>query len=151
MIYISMADPEQRFQQLQQKFRNLGYRLTPQRLALLRLIAESQGHPSAKDLFDKIKEQYPTTSLATIYKTLNILKELDEVLELGFSDDDNRYDGNKPYPHPHIICIRCRKIVDFDRDIISDLESQLATASGFEIVSHRLDFYGLCPECRANL
>lgn len=151
MIYISMADPEQRFQQLQQKFRNLGYRLTPQRLALLRLIAESQGHPSAKDLFDKIKEQYPTTSLATIYKTLNILKELDEVLELGFSDDDNRYDGNKPYPHPHIICIRCRKIVDFDRDIISDLESQLAAASGFEIASHRLDFYGLCPECRANL
>ncbi|MGQ9667871.1 MAG: Fur family transcriptional regulator [Anaerolineae bacterium] len=146
-----MADPEQRFQQLQQKFRNLGYRLTPQRLALLRLIAESQGHPSAKDLFDEIRAQYPTTSLATIYKTLNILKELDEVLELGFSDDDNRYDGNKPYPHPHIICIRCRKIVDFDRDVITDLESQLAAASGFEIVSHRLDFYGLCPECRANL
>lgn len=143
-----MADAEQRFQQLKDKLRRLGYRLTPQRVALLRLLSESRGHPSAKDLYDQLRRQFPTTSLATIYKTLNVLKDLDEVLELGFSDDDNRYDGNRPYPHPHLICIRCRKIIDFDRDVVAGLEQELAQASGFEIVSHRLDFYGLCPECR---
>jgi Fur family peroxide stress response transcriptional regulator len=143
-----MADAEQRFQQLKDKLRRLGYRLTPQRVALLRLLSESRDHPSAKDLYDQLRRQFPTTSLATIYKTLNVLKDLDEVLELGFSNDDNRYDGNKPYPHPHVICIRCRKIIDFDRDVIASLEQELAQASGFEIISHRLDFYGLCPECR---
>jgi len=143
-----MADAEQRFQQLKDKLRRLGYRLTPQRVALLRLLSESRDHPSAKDLYDQLRQQFPTTSLATIYKTLNVLKDLDEVLELGFSNDDNRYDGNKPYPHPHVICIRCRKIIDFDRDVIASLEQELAQASGFEIISHRLDFYGLCPECR---
>lgn len=143
-----MADVEQRFQQLKDKLRRLGYRLTPQRVALLRLLSESQDHPSAKDLYDQLRRQFPTTSLATIYKTLNVLKDLDEVLELGFSDDDNRYDGNKPYPHPHVICIRCRKIIDFDRDVVTSLEQELAQASGFEIIGHRLDFYGLCPECR---
>ncbi|MGC8826582.1 MAG: Fur family transcriptional regulator [Anaerolineae bacterium] len=143
-----MADAEQRFQQLKDKLRRLGYRLTPQRVALLRLLSESRDHPSAKDLYDQLRRQFPTTSLATIYKTLNVLKDLDEVLELGFSDDDNRYDGNKPYPHPHLICIRCRRIIDFDRDVVAGLEQELAQASGFEIVSHRLDFYGLCPECR---
>ena len=143
-----MADAEQRFQQLKDKLRRLGYRLTPQRVALLRLLSENRDHPSAKDLYDQLRRQFPTTSLATIYKTLNVLKDLDEVLELGFSNDDNRYDGNKPYPHPHVICIRCRKIIDFDRDVIASLEQELAQASGFEIISHRLDFYGLCPECR---
>jgi Fur family peroxide stress response transcriptional regulator len=143
-----MADAEQRFQQLKDKLRRLGYRLTPQRVALLRLLSESRDHPSAKDLYDQLRQQFPTTSLATIYKTLNVLKDLDEVLELGFSNDDNRYDGNKPYPHPHVICIRCRKIIDFDRDVVASLEQELAQASGFEIISHRLDFYGLCPECR---
>jgi Fur family peroxide stress response transcriptional regulator len=80
------------------RFRERGHRLTPQRIALLRLIAASEGHPSAFGLYEQIKEQFPTTSLATVYKTLAVLKDMGEVLELGFSDDDNRYDGNRPYP-----------------------------------------------------
>jgi hypothetical protein len=83
-----------------------------------------------------------------IYKTLNLLKDLDEVLELGFSDDDNRYDGNKPYPHPHLFCVRCRKIVDPEVSIAQDPVRQVAQQSGYQIMSRRLDFYGLCPDCR---
>jgi Fur family peroxide stress response transcriptional regulator len=72
------------------------------------------------------------------------------VLELGFSDGDNRYDGNKPYPHPHLICIRCRKIMDADMSPVQNLVQEVAGLSDFQIVSHRLDFYGLCPECQAD-
>jgi Fur family peroxide stress response transcriptional regulator len=141
---------EARYRQLVAKLKRHDYRLTPQRVALLRLIAASNGHPSAAHLYDQIWAQFPTTSLATVYKTLNLLKEMGEVLELGFSNDDNRYDGNKPYPHPHLICIRCRKIVDPPVSHLSDLTEEVARLTGYQVISHRLDFYGLCPECQAE-
>lgn len=147
-----MIDPQARFEALVDRLREEEYRLTPQRVALLRLLAASDGHPSASDLYDQLQAQFPTTSLATIYKTLNLLKELDEVLELGFSDDDNRYDGSRPYPHPHLICVRCRKIIDPEVDIAEDLMQQMAQQvarrSGYRHISHRLDFYGVCPDCQ---
>ncbi len=143
-----MADPQARFEELVNKLREREYRLTPQRVALMRLLAASDGHPSASHLYDRLQEQFPTTSPGTIYKTLNLLKDLDEVLELGFSDDDNRYDGNKPYPHPHVICVRCRKIMDLEVGMAQNLLQEAAQQSGFQIVSHRLDLYGICPDCQ---
>jgi Fur family transcriptional regulator, peroxide stress response regulator len=143
-----MSDAETRFQQLIVKLKARDYRLTPQRAALLRLLAASEGHPSASHLYEQIKVQFPTTSLATIYKTLNLLKEMGEVLELGFSNDDNRYDGSRPTPHPHLICIRCRKIIDPQVSLVDDLMQEVAQQTGYQVLSHRLDFYGLCPDCR---
>jgi Fur family peroxide stress response transcriptional regulator len=143
-----MVAPQARFEALVGQFREHKYRLTPQRIALLRLLAASDGHPSASHLQDQLQAQFPTTSPATIYKTLNLLKNLDEVLELGFSDDDNRYDGNKPYPHPHLICVRCQKIVDPEVSISQDVVQRVAQQSGYQIISHRLGFYGVCPDCR---
>jgi Fur family peroxide stress response transcriptional regulator len=140
-------DPEARFEELVAKLRKRGYRLTPQRIALLRLLASSDGHPSAAHLYEQIKDQFPTTSLATVYKTLNVLKEMDEVLELGFSADDNRYDGNKPYPHPHLVCMNCQRIMDVEAGLAQSMIQEVAESSGYQIVGHRLDFYGLCPEC----
>jgi Fur family peroxide stress response transcriptional regulator len=143
-----MVDPQTRFEELVAKLRERQYRLTPQRIALLRLLAASDGHPSASQLYEQMKDQFPTTSLATVYKTLNVLKEIGEVLELGFSGDDNRYDGNKPYPHPHLICIRCHKILDPEVSLAQSLIQEVAQSSGYRIVGHRLDFYGLCPDCQ---
>lgn len=145
-----MANSQDRFDELVTRLRERGYRLTPQRVALLRLIAASEGHPSASHLYEEIKEHFPTTSPATVYKTLAILKEMGEVLELGFSDDDNRYDGNKPYPHPHLICTRCRRIMDPEVSLVQSLEQEVAGLSGYRIVGHRLDFYGVCPECQRD-
>jgi len=143
-----MVAPQARFEALVGRLREQKYRLTPQRIALLRLLAAGEGHPSASQLYDQLQAQFPTTSPATIYKTLNLLKDLDEVLELGFSDDDNRYDGSKPYPHPHLICVRCRKIMDPEVSIGQDVVQQVAQQSGYQIISHRLDFYGVCPDCQ---
>ena len=145
-----MTDTQTRYEALVDKLRKLNYRLTPQRVALLRLLATSEGHPSASQLYDQLHTQFPTTSPGTIYKTLNLLKDLNEVLELGFSDDDNRYDGNRPYPHPHLICVRCRKIIDPEVNLADKLVREVAGQSGYQIVSHRLDFYGICPDCQEN-
>jgi Fur family peroxide stress response transcriptional regulator len=142
-----MPDSKARFEQLVAKLKGRDFRLTPQRVALLRLIATSDGHPSASHLYEQIKVQFPTTSPATVYKTLHLLKRLDEVLELGFANDDNRYDGSRPYPHPHLICIRCRKITDPQVTLVDDLTLEVAQQTGYHVLSHRLDFYGLCPDC----
>jgi Fur family peroxide stress response transcriptional regulator len=143
-----MSDTELRFQQLVARLRESDCRLTPQRVALLRLLASSDGHPSASDLYERIRAQFPTTSPATVYKTLILLKELGEVLELGLSDDDNRYDGSRPYPHPHLICLRCRNIIDPQVSLVDHLTQEVAELTGYEVIGHRLDFYGLCPDCR---
>ena len=89
-------------------------------------------------------------SQSTVYKTLNLLKELGEVLEIDLRDDSH-YDGNKPFPHPHIICQACGRILDGEVDSsIKELVQEVEHSSGFQISRHRLDFYGLCPDCQVN-
>ncbi len=129
-------------------FTKKGYRITPQRLAIFDILAKSSGHPSVDMIYQQIRKDFPVTSLATVYKTIVAVKELGEVLELGFSDDSNRYDGLKPYPHPHLICNVCRKISDPDLESLEHLTDELTRESGFQIVHHRIDFFGICPDCQ---
>lgn len=143
-----MVDAKQRVEQMRLKLKEMGHRITPQRLAILRILAESEGHPSAEDIYEKVKINFPTTSMATVYKTLSVLKGLGEVLELEFSTDYNRYDGSKPYPHPHLICVKCKRIADPEVSSLADITRKLISDTGYKILSHRLDFFGLCPECR---
>ncbi len=143
-----MADPEQRYQQMLASLKGHGCRITPQRLAVLRVLAESHGHPSVEDIFAEVRREFPTTSRATVYKTVAVLKELHEVLELGFPDGKNRYDGKRPAPHPHVICTQCRLILDPDIPSLPSLTDEVAGLTGFELQSQRLDFFGLCPACR---
>jgi len=143
-----MADSDVRLQELTRKLKERGYRLTPQRMAVLRILAVSKGHPSVEQIYDQVKADFPMTSLGTIYKTVNLLKEMGEVLELGFSDDGNRYDGNKPVPHPHLVCIKCKSIIDPEIPTLGILPQEVGDRTGYRIVSHRLDFYGICPRCQ---
>ena len=89
-------------------------------------------------------------SLATVYKNILLIKSLGEVLELGFPDGSNRYDGNKPDPHPHVICIKCKKIVDPELDSLDKMEKEVALETNFKILNHRLDFFGICSNCMAG-
>jgi Fur family peroxide stress response transcriptional regulator len=141
-------DQEHRYETIVARLREEGCRLTPQRLALVEILTHTTRHLSAHQLYEELTKQFPTTSLATVYKTLNTLKDLGEVLEMGFSDDDNRYDARDPRPHPHLICVRCRRIVDADAQPADALAEKLASTSGYQIFSHRIDFYGICPDCQ---
>jgi Fur family transcriptional regulator, peroxide stress response regulator len=143
-----MAGISNRTQQIVGKLKEKGHRITPQRLAILRMLAESNGHPSVDDIFQRVQINFPTTSLATIYKTISVMKELGEVLELEFSSDHNRYDGHKPYPHPHLICVKCKKIIDPELNSLEDMTQELVSDTGYKILGHRLDFYGICSECQ---
>ena len=143
-----IAAPSRRLNQMVEKLRERDYRITPQRLAVLKILATSTVHPSVEQVYEQIKIDFPTTSLATVYKTVSLIKEIGEVLELVFSDGSNRYDGNKPYPHPHLVCTRCKKIIDPDLSSLRDMTEELAQETGFRIINHRLDFFGICPDCQ---
>ena len=90
------AITDQRYHQMLVKLKEHEFRLTPQRLAVLKVLAVSDGHPTVERIYETVRVEFPTTSIATIYKTVNLLKQLNEVLELGFPDGSNRYDGHKP-------------------------------------------------------
>ncbi len=143
-----MAEPEKRLEDMVAALKEGDHRITPQRLAILKILAKSEDHPEVEWVHRKIQEDFPTTSLATVYKTITLLKELGQVLELGFADRGSRYDGNKPFPHPHLICTGCGAIMDPEYPAMERLAEEMADQTGFEITHHRLDFFGLCPKCR---
>jgi Fur family transcriptional regulator, peroxide stress response regulator len=142
-----MSDPKIRFDELIASLKERDFRLTPQRVELVRLIATSEGHPSAAQLYAKIRTRFPTMSQATVYKTLALLKEMNQVLEIDLRDDSH-YDGNRPQPHPHLICLRCNQIMDGDLDLDPAMLGRLEKASGFQIVRPQIVFYGLCSTCQ---
>jgi Fur family transcriptional regulator, peroxide stress response regulator len=140
----------ERMAEMLSRLKKHDFRITPQRLLVLRILAESEGHPTVEQIYEQVKAEFPTTSLATVYKTIALLKELNEVLELGFPDGSNRYDGNKPFPHPHVICTKCKKITDPDLISFDGLREEMSRKTGYKIFSHRLDFFGLCPDCQGS-
>jgi len=143
-----VSEIQARVEQMLSKLRANGFRVTPQRLAVLQVLAASENHPTVEIIYEQVRQRFPTMSLATVYKSVALLKEIHEVLELGFADRSSRYDGHKPYPHPHLICTRCGRIQDPELSSLEDLTREAVDQTGFEIFTHRLDFFGLCRDCR---
>jgi Fur family peroxide stress response transcriptional regulator len=142
-----MTDPLVRFDELIAALKASDFRLTPQRVELVRLIASSEGHPSASQFYDRIKRQFPTMSQATVYKTLALLKDMGQVLEIELRDN-NHYDGNRPQPHPHLICTNCGRIVDGEVSLDQAAIRKVEQESGYTILRPQISLYGLCPDCK---
>ncbi len=139
-----------RVEYLRQKLHDSGCRITPQRLCILKALVESNTHPSAEEIYAQVQLVSPTTSRATVYKTLDTLREIGEVLEIQPGDGRQHYDGVRPTFHPHVICTRCGEIRDVEIDGLTGLPGQAQAASGYEIHAPRVEFYGLCPACQAQ-
>lgn len=123
-----------------------GVRFTPQRQAILEFLLETKTHPTAEDIFQHVKAKFPGVSLGTIYNTLNMLKEHGHILELSYGDMSSRFDGNAKN-HYHLVCLNCGRVLDYERPLL-ELEEEVLQETGFRVSSHRLEFYGLCPDCK---
>ncbi|PNU19259.1 transcriptional repressor [Geothermobacter hydrogeniphilus] len=145
-----MANMQERLDDIIAKLRLRECRITPQRIAILKTFLHSEEHPSIEQVHEQVKVHFPTTSLATVYKTVTLLKEIGEILEIGFADGRNRYDGNRPHPHPHLICTRCKAIVDSDPSLLGEMAAEVERVSGYRIESHQLQFFGVCPACQRS-
>lgn len=128
-----------------EKYKSMGIKLTPQRLAILQYLEGNENHPSAEEIYTEISGKFPTMSLATVYNTLEVLKRKGEVQELTIDPDKKRFDPDAG-PHHHLICTGCRRIVDIYVDY--DLNVPAGQRRDFEITGSHVEFYGLCPDCR---
>jgi Fur family peroxide stress response transcriptional regulator len=120
-------------------------KLTPQRLAILEYLEGNKAHPSASDIYKAVSEKFPMISFATVYNTLETLKEKKKLLELSIDPQKKRFDPNTK-PHHHLICLECRAITDVNRNFMLDLTD--SERSNYEITGTHVDFYGVCPKCK---
>jgi len=126
--------------------RSKGYKATPQRIAICRIALNSRAHPSAQQVYDEVKKSHPTVSLATVYKTLEVLRDLDLVQEINFPKGQTRFDS---YMNPHInlICLKCGNITDLDDVTVKEITRKVAMATKFKPTGQRVDVYGICQKC----
>ena len=129
--------------------REHGYKLTPQRRALLKVIAAQHDYLSPEALFEKTRQEYPGIGLVTIYRTLDLLNQLDLVCRIHSSSGCHDYIMRRPTEHHHhLVCSSCGRAVDFTDCDLSDLEKRLSAETGYKIQGHLLELWGRCAGCR---
>ena len=137
---------------IKERLKEEGYKLTTQRRAILDAIIENSGsHLSPEEIYDVVKLRYPEIGLATVYRTLQLLEQLDIVCKLNFDDGCNRYELNSDsndHHHHHLICLNCGKVIEVKLDLLENLEYEIEREGKFKIVDHNVKFFGYCIECR---
>lgn len=129
------------------KLKQANIRITPQRYAVLEYLVEFKNHPTADEIYRALEERFPNMSVATVYNNLRLLTEIGLVQEMKYGDASSRFDFSSTR-HYHAICQQCGKIVDFHYPSLEDVEVAASQLTGFEIADHRLEVYGICPECQ---
>jgi Fur family transcriptional regulator, peroxide stress response regulator len=129
--------------------RSKGYKATPQRIVICRIALNSRTHPSAQQVYAEVKKIHPTVSLATVYKTLEVLKDLDLVHEINLPKGQARFDSLMT-PHINLICLRCGNITDLEDKTVEDITRKVETVTKFKSTVQRMDVYGICQECSAT-
>jgi Fe2+ or Zn2+ uptake regulation protein len=132
---------------MEEALRAAGYRITRQRKAILNYLVATDAHPNAQQVFQEAKKDYPGLSLATVYNTLETLARMGLIKVLDFQAIDNRHETNLA-PHVNLICTVCGKIQDFEQGSTIHM-NKVKKELGFEVKGFRLEYYGICSECRA--
>ncbi len=125
-----------------------GMRITPQRVAICKLLATSHEHPTAAMIYDELKPRFDSLSLATVYNTLDTLVGLGVVNVLGHAGDDKVHYDADTEPHVNLACISCSRIIDIPSEHVTHLDSEITAASGYKLLGARVLYYGLCPDCQ---
>ncbi len=125
-----------------------GMRMTPQRAAICKTLAESDEHPTAAMIYDHLRPQFDSLSLATVYNTLDTLVKLGVVNTLGKAGDGSVHYDADTEPHVNLACISCNRIVDVPSEHVHHLDDEITQASGYKLLGARVLYYGLCPECQ---
>lgn len=134
--------------------RHHSYKITPQRQTILRAFLEhGDQHLSAEETFMIVKNEYPDIGLATVYRTLELLAELEILQKNDFGDGRIRYEFSRQdeHHHHHLICLECGQVSEFDDDLLDSLEKEIEKRNDFKIIDHDLKFFGYCKKCQSTL
>jgi len=124
-------------------------RLTAQRLGVLQALKSSHDHPTTEDVYRQVRKRFPRISLNTVYLNLEALTRAGETSEVWIGHDAARFEPDS-VPHDHAVCVRCKKIVDIHDPALRRLKIPRGLAMRFDVIHHRVDFFGLCKMCRAR-
>mgnify|MGYP003571370275 CR=1 FL=1 len=141
---------------LRERLSEKSYKMTPQRREILKIFldqSDTQHHLSAEEVYDILRDNGFDFGLATVYRSVELLNELELLTKVDFGDGRARYELNTaaPHNHHHLICLNCKKVIEFEEDLLDDLEKRIAKKSGFKIVNHEVKFLGYCSECTSKL
>jgi Fur family transcriptional regulator, peroxide stress response regulator len=123
------------------------YKRSKQRERMLELLGQTEIHPTADWLYQELKKEFPSLSLGTVYRNLNILVEQKLIQKLPFGSTHDRYEAQKS-PHYHLVCEECGSVQDFDIPQYTRINEQVQKMSNFKISRHRIDFFGTCEKCQ---
>jgi Fe2+ or Zn2+ uptake regulation protein len=135
-------------ERLEDRLRASGRRLTDQRRLILSVLQESDEHLDAEALYDLVRARNPDVSLATVYRLLTVLKELELVEEHRLGHDHGHYEAVRDTPHHHFTCLSCGKVIEFDAPLVPQIEQELSVREGVRVTSSRLLVSGYCAECK---
>lgn len=137
---------------LKEDLKKKGYKLTPQRRAIVDTIVVNEGkHLTAEEIYDEVKKDCPEIGLATVYRTILLLEEIGVVSRLHLNDGCSRYElvhSDEVHRHHHLICNVCNKVIEVKDDLLEEIEVKIEKEYEFKIVDHVLKFYGICHECQ---
>ncbi|SET32449.1 Fur family transcriptional regulator, peroxide stress response regulator [Natronincola peptidivorans] len=121
-------------------------KITPQRIAIYHALNDSKEHPNAEAIYKKLAPAYPTISLATVYKSLELFSELGLVQVINIGENSFRYDSNTT-SHPHVVCNICQRVEDLDNEFFQHLSERVESLCDYKIKNQQLCFYGTCANC----
>lgn len=139
---------------LKAKLKEKGLKVTQQRLLVLSVLAENKGrHMTVEDIYELVSADYPEIGLATVYRAVQLLWDMQLVDRISLDDGCVRYEighlfeGEMRHNHHHLICRACKRVIPFGDDLLDELERHIEEATGFHVLDHELKFYGQCKEC----
>ena len=140
---------QQQLEKLVSSLRDEGFRITPQRIAIVDYLLNTEEHPSAEQIHRVIQKKYPMVSLSTIYKTLDLLKEKKLINEIEV-EGEARFDAHTD-SHLNLVCMKCGKIEDIDEDSLKEIQSRAAKISKYLILKANFELYGYCNNCKSKI
>ncbi len=150
---MSKLSPQEK-NKLKINLKEKGYKLTPQRRAIVNIIIDNEGnHLTVEELYDEVKKECPEIGLATVYRTVQLLEELGVICKISLNDGCNRYELIHEYEHHqhhHLICTECGKIIEVEVDLLDNLEHSIEEKYNFFVKDHSVKFFGLCDGCKNN-
>ena len=140
---------------LKKELKDRGYKLTTQRQAVLDIIMEHQGeHLSSEEVYELVKKNNPEIGLATVYRTLLLLDNMELIYKIDLDDGCSRYEINKSeedHRHHHLICMKCGAVEEAEEDLLDSLEEEILRKNKFLVKNHRVKFYGYCRNCMEDM
>ena len=145
-----MISNKKAIEELKKIVKQKGLKYTEQREIVLSILIHAKDHLSAEEVYNDVKAEHPESNIgiATVYRALSFLEEVDLITSITFGSDGKKYESNSKSHHDHLICTECGKIVEFLDEEIEKRQERIAKKNKFKITNHSMQLYGICEDCQ---